>query len=801
MASNNLPSTNRESDMSHTKEISVVSSTPIESNNSSSMSETENTTVSIPNTTTIHYEKEDTNTTNESERLLSIVSSSEALPNKNISSNPPISTDIKSTTTTTVISSSSSSVSSRFSTSIQTFLGFFTRQRLIALILLVLLWSEFVTDENIELLLEQTGLVLPSWLQSLVHAHSHSYIPNIPYEVFDCAAPIPTILPEIYLARSTNPSLLTAVDPTKCQIYQDVNKEKLLINNSQFFYSIEYLFLLDTTLGPNGAGGTYFEGVLYNNNYRTRIAYHDQLDGTYKLSIFVPNFEWLGDNSIFYIDIFILSTKAAAVSTTPFSPQLIRSYQIQFVYPTKQDLHESLLPSIPLLHVDVPCNHHLAYSRPIWDGYWIRLPLFTDTVNLQHCKHKQFCQDTIGVLEEWPNLLPQNKNQHWFYRLRHCYFPLRTPIEVRQFYNGKWIMWFGDSNAPDTIRDIADHGIALTRGEIERPLKAFDWRVPFARRHDAIMQGGPNAGASGLHITDKNSKADPKPSEQTLEPIIYRSMSTFNGAVEELDNHFGGRVYQSAKYKNEVRNQWSKDLLSDGFLSPHMVVFNDASLHMRWAIETDGLREYKRIIHNDMLPFFQELHDYATNKVQAVKEFLMKSTEEKEKDTSFPSNLQLRTKPRKPRWIYRSTVVPAGPARMLPANPHKIHYLHHLLSGILARNIQSTATSLPCSYANFPDYTQIHDAEQRPVLDPERDKLVDPNVEEPYWDNVVNSIAWSFVDMNDITHPWHYNLDYSDGGHYGREFGNYMVDDMWGQILLHWMIMDEHIDEFDDDNE
>jgi hypothetical protein len=48
------------------------------------------------------------------------------------------------------------------------------------------------------------------------------------------------------------------------------------------------------------------------------------------------------------------------------------------------------------------------------------------------------------------------------------------------------------------------------------------------------------------------------------------------------------------------------------------------------------------------------------------------------------------------------------------------------------------------------------------------------------------SDEWSFLDMFDMTFPWHFNEDVSDGGHYGRHFkvGADNVDRMQIQVLL-----------------
>lgn len=97
---------------------------------------------------------------------------------------------------------------------------------------------------------------------------------------------------------------------------------------------------------------------------------------------------------------------------------------------------------------------------------------------------------------------------------------------------------------------------------------------------------------------------------------------------------------------------------------------------------------------------------------------------------------------RKPRVVYRTTVTPAGYSRGMHSNPHKMEVFNRII-------VERLHARLPTA---------------------------------------------QFVDAYDLTFPWHYDNNYSDGGHYGRAPGvnffwhrkphHYFVDIMLAHLLL-----------------
>lgn len=422
--------------------------------------------------------------------------------------------------------------------------------------------------------------------------------------------------------------------------------------------------------------GAHFEVLIRSDSYRARPRTIDLGNGNYTIDVNVPPFHWLAGPMV--LEVWLLSSGGGAVAADiQWSPSLVGEYSLLFVDTATNAAHAEAL--------DVQCRSDV-WSRPVWSGYWVRLSAAGPACNTR------MCNATLPYVKREPSLFPCNK-QGWVYRLHGCYFRLFSVRESRQCLNNEWLFFLGDSNFQDTTRNLGVNALQLNRTDFL--LTLGDLRA-VKRTFDAVIR-------------------DKRPGV----PIEYRATQVFNGAFPDTRDYVGLKVYDDELYHQHVRSFWDHRVTpaNHTYASPTIVVLNDASLHgAQWTWGGEGMRDYNTRFGSKLLPLMESLHSGSSNAVP--------------------------TTGREPqRWLYRFTITPAGlRARKLPANPHKVELMNHLVAH----------------------------------------RLLEHSMQDP------RNIQWSFLDAYDITYPWHWDLTHSDGGHYGRE-GVSMVDDMVVHIYLDYM--------------
>lgn len=435
------------------------------------------------------------------------------------------------------------------------------------------------------------------------------------------------------------------------------------------------LFSQDTS---RPAAGAHFEVLLHSHQFRYRPLIEDMNDGNYTLTISVPGFSWLAGR--YTLEIYLLCSGGGGVANDHFvGPSLVDVRSLDFVRVN------SMNPP------DHPCGLEI-WKQPVWSGYWIIQPAMSlsDAVGYE----RQF-QETIMPLLDDPKIFPSNPNR-WIYRLKTCFFPVRAASRSQFYINSSWIFMHGDSNMQDTTRNLALNALQLIED---------------------------SAALSLLHSSPISLRTVDRTSDLILhnDSMHYRSSIINNGAYPPSYNYQGLLVYNNPDFLKSLKDAWMKEVPSPyghPFHYPSLMYVNDAALH--GAQDTwgpVGLISYIGMFHDATLPALEDLHRLSMKVMSNVTNQLQKQT----------------------MWLWRTTITPAGNSRIMPANPHKVEILNHLI-------VQEV---------------QEHSRKDQ------------------------HNIQWSFIDAFDITYPWHFDNSLSDGGHYGR-YGNSMVDDMLVQVLLHF---------------
>ena len=97
-----------------------------------------------------------------------------------------------------------------------------------------------------------------------------------------------------------------------------------------------------------------------------------------------------------------------------------------------------------------------------------------------------------------------------------------------------------------------------------------------------------------------------------------------------------------------------------------------------------------------------------------------------------------------PRMVWKHTIAPAGGAREMKSNPQKMEVYNRLMVGTLLEAGGGGSRGAP---------------QRRPRKEPACPR--------PF-QTPVGAQAWEFLDTFDMTFPFHFTNEYSDGGHYGR---------------------------------
>ncbi len=124
------------------------------------------------------------------------------------------------------------------------------------------------------------------------------------------------------------------------------------------------------------------------------------------------------------------------------------------------------------------------------------------------------------------------------------------------------------------------------------------------------------------------------------------------------------------------------------------------------------------------------------------------------------------------------------------ANPHKTMVLNHITGGEMFPAVALAAAREDCSFASFPTTAEaaLRQADGRTGAAEEDDwRKSGTKPWSPTGTCFNTAIDWAHIDLWDMTHPFHYDNAWSDGGHYGKDGGVTLVDDMLVQVIMYWV--------------
>lgn len=442
----------------------------------------------------------------------------------------------------------------------------------------------------------------------------------------------------------------------------------------------------------------------------------------------------------------------------------------------------------------IPCSSLPFTSEPFWEGHWVRLDEAPHIPPYPGGRGPSLSTCPPGLCSGDPSTTLWSR---WVYRLNHCHFHLFSPAAARGCLNGTNLWGSGDSNWVDSQRNLLAHTLGL---DVEGWLIPDDF-VIHGKSND--MRGGrdpprvANApGAVGLvrgvWSGDYVAWADLSPPQGTdtvgggswtlgiarpmggeeafgtgtaqalahsqhqhhhHDNLTFRFGGIYNGAPDDEGRNFGLACVYHGGWKGRHYGRWSghRARLEKGEAgrgvegAPTLMVIN-SGLHdgLRFALHPFCLKDYL-LVASDMVDFWDMLRNSsATYPTTPSKEKEKEGGKEKEKEKEEPCL---------PRTIWKHTVAPAGPARELKANPHKMEHFNRLMVGELVgrqvakeKNSRGGAAGTPLATRR----PRHHPSCPLPFQSPARES------------------RWEFLDTYDMTFPFHYDNEFTDGGHYGR---------------------------------
>jgi len=375
---------------------------------------------------------------------------------------------------------------------------------------------------------------------------------------------------------------------------------------------------------------------------------------------------------------------------------------------------------------------------PFWEGHWVAQPLGGAACGEGACTGAP-----PGAVLTAP----------WVYRLPECHFHLFSPPEARACLNGSWLFSSGDSNFLDTAGNLLNATLALSNepGWMDVPVAH-----PKGRSFD-IRGSRPGWNASLVHAHTLVDFNPPPPAPEAWLPDATWPAATFHFRVSNIWNAApaeGGALEDQCchgllvVHRADWRGRHQSLLLPEGAAGRGPdVIFVNTGLHdgMRFSLHAYALRDFASELELSAVAWWaRTLRGWAAPAAAAGA-----GAEGAQGGGEC-----------KPRMIWRSTVAPAGRARLKRSNPQHLEVFNRLTAVALAGAGGGGREALRArgggggSGCARPFHTR--------------------------------SDEWSFLDMFDMTFPWHFDEAVSDGGHYGRHFapGSDNVDKMQIQVLL-----------------
>ncbi|XP_020580613.1 uncharacterized protein LOC110024796 [Phalaenopsis equestris] len=222
------------------------------------------------------------------------------------------------------------------------------------------------------------------------------------------------------------------------------------------------LHSLDASLRPRCVGGDYFETDLSSHSWKSRPPILDLGNGSYTLRLQLhPSFA--SQNAIFNLSIVLLFRSFDGLKIYPDRLAVRREVSrisIKFFTP---------LTSVPLPNLQI-CQPN-DFTHAAWSGRWTRLTR-NDSCTVDHAGRYRCIDPAFPCEQPWcSGSLAALESNGWVYSA-HCAFRLFEQSSAWRCLRGKWLLFWGDSNHVDTIRNLLNFVLGLV--DIEAVPRRFD---------------------------------------------------------------------------------------------------------------------------------------------------------------------------------------------------------------------------------------------------------------------------------------------------------------------------------------
>ncbi|XP_073126297.1 uncharacterized protein [Henckelia pumila] len=360
----------------------------------------------------------------------------------------------------------------------------------------------------------------------------------------------------------------------------------------------EFVFQsVDDSGKPLCSGGDYFEIDLSGEAWKARPPVKDNGNGTYTFSLQVhPDFA--GDYNLTIILLF------RHYEGLKFSPprfvfdKVLRAVPIRFLISTSQ------LPEIS------QCQKN-DFMMDVWSGRWTRRAR-NDSCEISwdgryRCQEPSFpcqhpwCDGPLGALE----------SNGWIYSA-HCSFKLFMSYEAWNCLNQRWIIWWGDSNHCDTIRNILR--FVLDVQDISTISRIFDMNISNPRnpsqmvRFTSIFNGHPNGtgnfqGLNSLINEEYREKLKGYFSEDVVPDTMIMNSGLHDGVYwSNIRNFVKGADYAAAFWTEVMEGVRKRGLVPPEIIyrttvttggHARSLAFNPSKMEAYNGVVLDKLRKYR----------------------------------------------------------------------------------------------------------------------------------------------------------------------------------------------------------------
>ena len=510
---------------------------------------------------------------------------------------------------------------------------------------------------------------------------------------------------------------------------------------------------------PVCAGGDYLEAQLEGAGVRARPWTRDNGDGTYTLTLLLPDDELLVGSAS--LSVGHLFSGLAGLAWNPFweagssrTALALPPTRLRFARWGSSDCLGGAPPAAappparPRHFLPAPtasCRTLDFMSQAFWRGHWVAQP-----ANASACRAGACTGSPAGVL-----------TQPWVYRLPHCALHLFSRRAARACLNGSWIFGSGDSTMLDTLGNLMVGTLGLaTGGWVDMPAtqprgRNFDAPGEWAQWNASLGSGpsGPMAENWRGHLGGGGGEEEPgeEPGGGEPEGAFWGRFSNIWNAATETQ---GALHEQCCQGLTVVHNQGWRGRHSallgpwaPSGMGPDVLLVN-SGMHdgMRFSLNLDSFRDYALYMEESAPEWWGALRDMASGGRAACA----------------------------PRMVWRSTYAPAGSHRTKRSNPQHMEVFNRMAAmSIRARDgerewgggggeVEGAVPPMPPPAVA----RGSGGACRRPQQGARR--------------------HWDFIDAFDMSFPWHHDDKSSDGGHYGRHFavGVDNVDRVMIQALL-----------------